>query len=153
MANVFLEVLFHDVKLDYQTPIISQQGEVAGRLQVEITRIAGQMPQDRMCETSSENSHDSREDDFNQDPASNQITCRVNIKMASGLPISLSNYVFCQYTFWGHQEMVVPVITSEAVNLNTENNIYCFEHVKDYTVQMSEEFLEHCAGGLENGSV
>lgn len=74
VANVFLEVLFHDVKLDYHTPIISQQGEVAGRLQVEITRIAGQMPQDRMCETSSENSHDSREDDFNQDPASNQVS-------------------------------------------------------------------------------
>ena len=34
VANVFLEVLFHDVKLDYHTPIISQQGEVVGRLQV-----------------------------------------------------------------------------------------------------------------------
>ena len=28
VANVFLEVLFHDVRLDYQVPIISQQGEV-----------------------------------------------------------------------------------------------------------------------------
>lgn len=34
VANVFLESLFHDVRLDYHTPIISQQGEVAGRLQV-----------------------------------------------------------------------------------------------------------------------
>lgn len=34
VANVFLECLFHDVTLDYHTPIISQQGEVAGRLQV-----------------------------------------------------------------------------------------------------------------------
>lgn len=34
VANVFLEALFHDVRLDYHTPIISQQGEVAGRLQV-----------------------------------------------------------------------------------------------------------------------
>lgn len=34
VANIFLEVLFHDVRLDYHTPIISQQGEVAGRLQV-----------------------------------------------------------------------------------------------------------------------
>lgn len=30
VANVFLEVLFHDVKLDYHVPIISQQGEVSG---------------------------------------------------------------------------------------------------------------------------
>ncbi len=34
VANVFLSVLFHEVSLDYHTPIISQQGEVAGRLQV-----------------------------------------------------------------------------------------------------------------------
>lgn len=72
MANIFLEVLFHDVKLDYHTPIISQQGEVAGRLQVEITRIAGEMPQDRMCETSSEHSSD-RDDDFNSDHTNNQV--------------------------------------------------------------------------------
>lgn len=37
VANVFLESLFHDIRLDYQTPIISQQGEVAGRLQVNIS--------------------------------------------------------------------------------------------------------------------
>lgn len=36
VANIFLEVLFHDVTLDYYTPIISQQGEVAGRLQVGV---------------------------------------------------------------------------------------------------------------------
>lgn len=36
VANVFLECLFHDVTLDYHTPIISQQGEVAGRLQVRL---------------------------------------------------------------------------------------------------------------------
>jgi kinesin family protein 13 len=28
VANVFLDVLFYDVHLDYQVPIISQQGEV-----------------------------------------------------------------------------------------------------------------------------
>lgn len=34
VASVYLEVLFSDVTLDYSTPVISQQGEVAGRLQV-----------------------------------------------------------------------------------------------------------------------
>lgn len=34
VANVYLDVLFHDVKLNYNVPIISQQGEVAGKLQV-----------------------------------------------------------------------------------------------------------------------
>ncbi|XP_071441737.1 kinesin-like protein KIF13A [Hetaerina americana] len=114
VANVFLEVLFHDVQLDYHTPIISQQGEVAGRLQVELSRIGGIFPQDRMCETASDSSGDSnsnssssREDDnYN---GNNQITVRVTIKQASGLPPSLSNFVFCQYNMWGYPDsFVVP---------------------------------------------
>lgn len=32
VANIFLEVLFHDVKLDYAVPVISQQGEVGYEL-------------------------------------------------------------------------------------------------------------------------
>ncbi|KAH8290625.1 hypothetical protein KR054_004633, partial [Drosophila jambulina] len=147
VANIFLEVLFHDVKLDYHTPIISQQGEVAGRLQVEIERIAGQMPQDRMCESVSESSGDSRDEyDDPVDPASNQITCRVTIKCASGLPLSLSNFVFCQYTFWGHQEMVVPVINAEST-AHDQNMVFKFEHTQDFTVTINEEFLEHCIEG------
>ncbi|XP_070494506.1 kinesin-like protein KIF13A isoform X4 [Chironomus tepperi] len=150
VANIFLEALFHDVKLDYHTPIISQQGEVAGRLQVEISRIAGQFPQDRMCESQSESSHGSR-DDYDDDKDMdnhNQITCKIVIKQATGLPLSLSNFVFCQYTFWGHQEAVVPVIDQNcnlpAVN---QNMTFKFEHEKDYTVSVTEEFLEHCAEG------
>ena len=34
VANIYMDVLFHDVKLNYYVPIISQQGEVAGKLQV-----------------------------------------------------------------------------------------------------------------------
>lgn len=147
VANVFLEALFHDVTLDYHTPIISQQGEVAGRLQVEISRISGQFPQDRMCESASESSHGSRDDDdYDKEMEQNQVTCRISIKQATGLPLSLSNFVFCQYTFWGHQEAVVPVINSEVPTVN-QNMTFNFEHNKDYTVTVTEEFLEHCAEG------
>ena len=34
VANIFLEALFYDVKLDYHVPIISQQGEVSRILYV-----------------------------------------------------------------------------------------------------------------------
>lgn len=148
VANVFLEALFHDVKLDYHTPIISQQGEVAGRLQVEISRIAGQFPQDRMCESQSESSHGSRDDDdYDKEMENqNQITCRISIKQASGLPLSLSNFVFCQYTFWGHQEAVVPVVNSDLTAVN-QNMTFKFDHEKDYSLTVNEEFLEHCAEG------
>ena len=52
VANVFLSVLFHDVNLDYHTPIISQQGEVAGRLQVQIQRVSGTFAQDQNSDCS-----------------------------------------------------------------------------------------------------
>ena len=61
VANVFLSVLFHDVNLDYHTPIISQQGEVAGRLQVQIQRVAGTFAQDH----NSDCSDGSKSDDEN----------------------------------------------------------------------------------------
>lgn len=148
VANIFLEVLFHDVTLNYHTPIISQQGEVAGRLQVEISRISGQLPQDRMCESASDSSSDGRDDDYSSDTSSNQITCRVTIKAAAGLPLSLSNFVFCQYTFWGHQETVVPVVNNNDLRSHDQNNmVFNFEHTKDYTVSITEELLEHCIEG------
>ncbi|XP_034951830.1 kinesin-like protein KIF13B isoform X3 [Chelonus insularis] len=150
VANIFLEVLFHDVRLDYHTPIISQQGEVAGRLQVEISRIKGQFPQDRICEAGS----DSGSSEHEEYSGSSQVTCRVTIKQASGLPLSLSHFVFCQYTFWGHPE---PIVVAPLVNadlpVNNNNNsqrdslAFQFNHTKDFTVPVTEEFMEHCSEG------
>ncbi|XP_021695842.1 kinesin-like protein KIF13A isoform X2 [Aedes aegypti] len=146
VANIFLEVLFHDVKLDYHTPIISQQGEVAGRLQVEISRVAGQFPQDRINESASESSQDSHEDDDMCDPPSNQVTCRISIKQASGLPLYLSNFVFCQYSFWNHDVAVVPA-TNQEVAAHNQNITFKFDHENDFNVTVNEEFLEHCTDG------
>lgn len=78
VANVFLECLFHDVRLGYHVPIISQQGEVAGRLLVEVSRTRGQFPQERFADTLSESSGDSGAGrDLDEDVASGTITCRV----------------------------------------------------------------------------
>ena len=41
VATVWLECLYQNVPLDYSAPIISQQGEVCGRLSVEIKRLQG----------------------------------------------------------------------------------------------------------------
>ena len=52
-----MSALFHDVVLDYHVPIISQQGEVAGRLQVQIERVSGEFPETGInLNTSSQNS-------------------------------------------------------------------------------------------------
>ena len=87
VANVFLSCLFHDVVFDYFTPIISQQGEVAGRLQVQLQKVGGGLliAQDRigmcesMSESSSENSKFSNGSEMSED-ASNVIV-RVNSKI------------------------------------------------------------------------
>ncbi|KAL1492379.1 hypothetical protein ABEB36_010633 [Hypothenemus hampei] len=144
VANIFLEALFHDVTLDYHTPIISQQGEVAGRLQVELSRVAGTLPQDRICEAASDSSSDcSHEDD---EPGNSTVTCQVYIKQATGLPLSLSHYVFCHYTFWNHEEVVVP-----DKNIGESNQKHSttakFDDCREFTVNLSEEFIEHCAEG------
>lgn len=153
VANIFLEVLFHDVRLDYHTPIISQQEEVAGRLQVEISRISGHFPQDRICEAASESSADSTSSEPEDYSGSSHITCRVTIKQATGLPLSLSHYVFCQYMFCGHPEpIVVPAVdNSEQMNATCQTGqrdslAFKFNHTKDFTVPITEEFMEHCAG-------
>lgn len=155
VANIFLEVLFHDVRLDYHTPIISQQGEVAGRLQVEISRISGHFPQDRICEAASESSADSTSSEPEDYSGSSHITCRVTIKQATGLPLSLSHFVFCQYMFCGYSDpTVVPAVdNSEQLNSNCQigqrdSLVFKFDHTNDFTVPITEEFIEHCAGEL-----
>jgi len=75
---VFLEVLYHDVTLDYHTPIISQQGEVAGRLQVELSRVHGRFPQDRVCEAASECSADSSESAEEDSSGTSTVLCKVS---------------------------------------------------------------------------
>ncbi|XP_052740010.1 kinesin-like protein KIF13A [Bicyclus anynana] len=162
VANIFLEALFHDVTLDYHTPIISQQGEVAGRLQVEISRVSGQFPQDRICEAGSDTSGDMRDDDEAIDPATQQVTIRVVIKQASGLPPSLSNFVFCQYTLWGGGEPVVvaPHVSADTPPAPTSPTTipspasprhqlmtFRFDHKIDFNIPLTEEFIEHCAEG------
>lgn len=150
VANIFLEALFHDVKLDYHTPIISQQGEVAGRLQVELSRVQGTLPQDRISEAASDISSDSSNDEDDSSTTST-VTCRVHIKQASGLPLSLSHYVFCQYTFWNHPEpIVVPTKVPDNVQpgngLILQKDRFKFDDCRDFTINVTEEFLEHCTG-------
>uniref|UniRef100_A0A803T3F3 Kinesin family member 13A n=1 Tax=Anolis carolinensis TaxID=28377 RepID=A0A803T3F3_ANOCA len=146
VANVFLECLFCDVKLQYAVPIISQQGEVAGRLHVEVMRITGAVPE-RVVEgdDSSENSSEK----IIHRPK--KLTCRVIIKEATGLPLNLSNFVFCQYTFWDQCESTVaaPVVDPDVPSPVSKDAHFTvtFSHCKDYVVNVTEEFLEFIADG------
>ncbi|XP_029798990.1 kinesin-like protein KIF13A [Suricata suricatta] len=156
VANVFLECLFYDVKLQYAVPIISQQGEVAGRLHVEVMRITGAVPERVVEDDSSENSSEGGSlevTDIGGETVHRvkKLTCRVKIKEATGLPLSLSNFVFCQYTFWDQCESTVaaPVVDPEVPSPQSRDAQYTvtFSHCKDYVVTVTEELLEFLSDG------
>uniref|UniRef100_A0AAQ6A8D4 Kinesin family member 13Bb n=1 Tax=Amphiprion ocellaris TaxID=80972 RepID=A0AAQ6A8D4_AMPOC len=123
VANVFLACLFYDVKLQYAVPIINQKGEVAGRLHVEVFR---------GTESSEEES-------------------AVKVLQATGLPRHLSNFVFCQYHFWGQEE---PVFTAPEVAPSSSSSAsrdpqctVVFDSAKELSVPVSEDFVEFLAEG------
>ncbi|XP_013817526.2 kinesin-like protein KIF13A [Apteryx mantelli] len=157
VANVFLECLFSDVKLQYAVPIISQQGEVAGRLHVEVMRITGSVPEHVVeGDDSSENSSESGSlevMDSNGEiiQRAKKLSCQVKIKEATGLPPNLSNFVFCQYTFWDQcvSTVVAPVVGPDVPSPQSKEAHFTvtFSHCKDYVVNVTEEFLEFISEG------
>ncbi|XP_068948574.1 kinesin-like protein KIF13A isoform X4 [Petaurus breviceps papuanus] len=157
VANVFLECLFYDVKLQYAVPIISQQGEVAGRLHVEVMRVTGAVPERAIeGDDSSENSSESGSlevMDSNGDIIHRvkKLTCRVKIKEATGLPLNLSNFVFCQYTFWDQcgSTVAAPVVDPDVPSPQSKEPQFTviFSHCEDYVVNVTEEFLEFISDG------
>ena len=84
----------------------------------------------------------------------------MTIKQASGLPPSLSHFVFCQYSLFGEEEATIvppnnnPSHVSPAIkrlrpgdSAHPAPNTLRFNHVQDFVVPMTEEFLEHCQDG------
>lgn len=59
---------------------------------------------------------------------------QVSIREAKGLPPALSNFVFCQYNFWGHDDSIVvpPEISPDAAVMKKRNDsmTFRFEHNK-----------------------
>ncbi|KAM4569060.1 kinesin-like protein KIF13A isoform 4-T4 [Fundulus diaphanus] len=157
VANIFLECLFHDVKLQYAVPIISQQGEVAGRLHVDLMRVSGSVPErlsggDDSSENSSESScYEVMDTNGEIVHMAKRLTCRVRIKEATGLPLNLSNFVFCQYTFWEHGEPTVapPMVSPDAPSPRSPDSHFTvqFDHCKDFVVHVTDEFLEFISDG------
>ena len=146
VANIFLEVLHQEVALTYQAPIISPQGEVVGRLVVEIERLGGgPLLQDRLgqCESNSDDSRTSSQGD--EEAAS--VTVRLAIKEATGISPRFSHFVCCEYVFWGDSEVSrVPPILEKGPPPRDNRHIK-FEHHREVTLPITEELLEHISEG------
>lgn len=112
---------------------------MAGRLHVEITKVRGRLGErEADARQDSSDGGSSESDDEDNDGT---ITVRVVIKAAKGLPRALAHFVFCQYSFWISNEVVVVPQSSH------DDGEQAFEHSRQFDVQISEEFLEFCAEG------
>ncbi|NXF10324.1 KI13B protein, partial [Smithornis capensis] len=144
VANVFLECLFYDVKLQYAVPIINQKGEVSGRLHVEVVRVSGEID-DRLV-----GGEDSPDYSSENDIQERKLVCRIKILQATGLPQHLSNFVFCKYTFWDQVEpvSVAPEVDPSQSSISKEPRcMVVFDHCNEVSVNISEDFMEHLYDG------
>uniref|UniRef100_A0AAQ4NU30 Kinesin family member 13Bb n=1 Tax=Gasterosteus aculeatus aculeatus TaxID=481459 RepID=A0AAQ4NU30_GASAC len=139
VANVFLACLFHDVRLQYAVPVINQKGEVAGRLHVEVWR-----------RTDGHEEGGPGASDPQQNPFRLSSPPQVKILRAAGLPRHLSNFVFCQYHFWGQEESVFIAPDMQPCSSSSPTDPECtvvFDSTKEFSVPVSEDFLEYLSEG------
>ncbi|XP_053434392.1 kinesin-like protein KIF13B isoform X2 [Nycticebus coucang] len=144
VANVFLESLFYDVKLQYAVPIVNQKGEVAGRLHVEVTRISGDVGE-RIA-----GGEEAAEVSFEKETQDSKLVCMVKILQATGLPQHLSHFVFCKYDFWDQQDpvMVAPEVDTSSSPVSKEPHcMVVFDHCREFSVNITEDFIEHLSEG------
>uniref|UniRef100_A0AAY5KYN8 Kinesin family member 13Ba n=1 Tax=Esox lucius TaxID=8010 RepID=A0AAY5KYN8_ESOLU len=143
VANVFLSCLFYDVKLQYAVPIINQKGEVVGRLHVEVVRVAGGV-EESMAGGEDEASPDGEVQE-------RKLVCMIKILQATGLPQYLSNFVFCQYSFWDQAEpiIVAPEVdpSSSSPSSKDPHCMVVFDSCKEIAVAVTEEFIEYLTEG------
>ncbi|KAM6950499.1 kinesin-like protein KIF13B isoform 2-T2 [Lycodopsis pacificus] len=144
VANVFLSCLFYDVKLQYAVPIINQKGEVAGRLHVEVVRVGGGLEDNMAGGDEPDNNQDSEVHD-------RKLVCMIKILQATGLPQYLSNFVFCQYSFWDQPEpIIVAPEVDPASSSPTTKDPHCmvvFDSCKEVAVSVTEDFIEYLTEG------
>ncbi|KAM6981037.1 kinesin-like protein KIF13B [Aplochiton taeniatus] len=144
VANVFLSCLFYDVKLQYAVPIVNQKGEVAGRLHVEVVRVGGGFEDGMAGGEDSEGSPDGEMQE-------RKLVCMIKILQATGLPQYLSNFVFCQYSFWDQPEpiIVAPEVDPSASSPSSKDPhcMVVFDSCKELAVAVTEEFIEYLTEG------
>ena len=83
----------------YNTPIVAQDGTVCGKLMMELVRTAGEMARHQEEEEEESSSESSVEETELTEPPG-QLSFRLRLMSASGLPPALAHFVFCQFSVW-----------------------------------------------------
>ena len=140
VANLFLDVLYHDtqIEFDYNVPIINQQGEIAGKLRVKLTRL-----NEERCFSNASESDSVAEAESKR----NKIKCRLTIVEAYDLPFNLNCLVFCKYRFWGANHETPVKQLRENVHTQQQRSILKINHQKEFDIETNEDFFDHCLDG------
>uniref|UniRef100_A0A673BPX6 Kinesin family member 13Ba n=1 Tax=Sphaeramia orbicularis TaxID=375764 RepID=A0A673BPX6_9TELE len=141
VANVFLSCLFYDVKLQYAIPIINQKGEVHHHML--LWRLHDSM--------AGGDESDNNQDNEITEIQDRKLVCMIKILQATGLPQYLSNFVFCQYSFWDQPEpiIVAPEVDPSSSSPSTKDPhcMVVFDSCKELAVSVTEDFIEYLTEG------
>ncbi|TTE07140.1 Kinesin-like protein KIF13B [Bagarius yarrelli] len=114
------------------------------RLHVEVVRVAGGV-EDSMA--GGEDGDYSIEGDSTE----RKLVCMIKILQATGLPQYLSNFVFCQYSFWDQAEpiIVAPEVDPSASSPSSKDPhcMVVFDSCKELAVTVTEDFIEYLTEG------
>ena len=153
VANIHLQPLFHDIKFEYNTPIIAQDGRMSGKLLMELHRTSGHMEMvtgdsdnSEVMSESSKMTTSTNDEDISQGQQNMSMKFRFSIKSVSGLPQSLSHFVFCQYTFMGMEPVVIPSLPKQSKTSGSAEFIFNF--AQDYNINISDSFRSLCKTGV-----
>ena len=81
-------------------------------------------------------------------PSSN-LSVKVSVIEASGLPAAYSHNLFCQYKFWGQEDALIipPLITTGSQDVPTPVGVHQFQHSQIFNVEVNDEFLDYLQEG------
>ena len=78
-----------------------------------------------------------------------KLVVQVTVVEASGLPVAYSHNLFCRYKFWGQEDslIILPQLPPTRQEATTQDNIHHFNHTHNFSVEVTEEFLEYVNEG------
>lgn len=118
------------VMFEYFVPVISQQGEIVGKLKVRLQRLPNE------TETDSSELHSLNSE------SSSHLRFRLSIIEARELTLgNMSNLLYCKYQFWSQPEATMIQSLDNSTN---EKSVVRFNYEHEFNVELTEDFLEYC---------
>jgi len=153
VANLYLDPLFYNSRFVYGLPVVSPQGEIVGKLQVELEKVGGELPQERLAggedqssetsEVSSQLSRDSRTTDSSAEPRQDAIQFSIKIRELVGVPVVYSEFVYCEFSMVGVDSTLVLPRMDRYSSEDAHATVY-FDFKQTFTVPVTEELLDFC---------